>query len=339
MTRKTLAFCTSIFTALLFASASPVWAQPAACYFSANVRFLAPGVAYDPSSLAPPPQGAPVGQPYAADLDRAFASAPPAFQARLCALDGVFIDTTPCPDVRACLGHAWGLRVRNPSAGQGRYIGIPAALWAGRPAYSEFANHLLHELVPLPTVGYSRGNPGADTFATTLLAALAHEMGHVRWYDIIDPGRVGATNLNAFCGGHFFASWNGGAAGVHTPPPWRRLLTFSERQKQPLPDTHRSGFHVRHLDNAVGTPVYAADLFDQLYMPAAPWASFFAAVSPDEDFAKTYKFKVLTSASPPLTSLPMTIRGTGGVYRENIPAAYFQGQKPELATKVTCIPL
>jgi hypothetical protein len=340
MIHNPLTLCAAVLAASCFVgSPAPVFAQPLPCDFAAKVHFLAPGVPYDPSSLAPPPQGAPVGQPYAGDLNQAFVIAPAAFQARLCGLDGVFIDPTACSTVEECIGRSWGLRVRNPSAGGGRYIAISAALWNGRPDYGEFADTLLHALLPLNSVSYGDANPGADTFAMSVLAALAHEMGHVRWYDIIDPGRVGARNFNAFCGGSFFVSWAGGAAQRHRPPEWRRFLKLSERQNQQLPDAHRSGLHVHHIDDALSAPLRAGDLLEQIYMPAAPWASFFAAISPDEDFAETYKFKVLTSASPPLTSLPIAIPGTGGIYRENIPAAYSRGLKQELATKLGCIPL
>jgi hypothetical protein len=313
------------------------------CNFAAKVHFLAPGASYDPRAFASPPQGAPVGSPFAEDLNRAFAIAPVAFQARLCGLDGVFIDQTACASVQECIGRAWGFRQRYPASGQGRYIGIPAALWQGRPAYSEFANHILHALIPLDSAVYSRGNPGADTFAMTVLAVLAHELGHVRWYDIIDPGRVGAHNPYAFCGGNFFVSWAGGAPAISRQPIWRELMTHSRRQARraagELRDHHRTGGHVAQIDAALGTPPVAGDLLHELYVPAAPWPDFFAAISPDEDFVETYKFKVLTSAATPLTSLPIAIRGTAGVYREDVPAAYFADRKPELAQKVGCIPL
>jgi len=336
MSRRPLILCGAVFAASFFAwSAAPAFAQPLLCNFAAKVHFLAPGIPYDPSSRIPPPQGAPVGQPYANDLNQAFAIAPVAFQAQLCGLDGVFIDQTACSSVQDCMGHAWGFRQRNPTVGQGRYIGIPGALWTARPTYSQFADLLFHALIPLNSAGYSAANSAANTFATTVLAALAHEVGHVRWYDIIDPGRNGGHNFNAFCGGNFFSSW----LGVHAPPEWRVLLNLNERRNHPPPDHHRNGGHVTQVDAELATPLVAGDLLDQLYAPSAPWASFFGAISPDEDFVETYKFKVLISASPPLTSLPMTIQGTGGIYRENVPVAYLSNQKPDLATKVGCIPL
>jgi len=292
------------------------------CNFAAKVHFLALGVAYDPSTRVPPPAGAPVGQPFAADLNDAFAIAPPAFQVRLCGLDGVYIDQTACNSDAECLGRAWGFRQRNPTSGQGRYIGIPAALWNGRPVYSELAERILHALIPLNSAHYSRANPGADTFAMTVLAALAHEYGHVRWYDVIDPGRVGAHSIGAFCGSQFFSGW----ATVSQQPNWRELQTYSHRQTHPrAADHHRTGGHVADVDAALGNPLVAGDLLDQLYEPAAPWPDFFAAISPDEDFVESYKFKVLTTGATPLTSLPITIQGTGGVYRENVPADYRNG--------------
>jgi hypothetical protein len=336
MIRHQPILCAIALAALCFLlSPGMVRAQPITCNFAAKAQFLPPGVAYDPRSRTPPPQGAPIGQPYADDLNRAFAVAPVAFQARLCALDGVFVDQTPCATVPECIGRAWGLRVRNPAAGGGRYIAIPAALWAGRPDYSEFANHILHALIPLNSAGYSNANPGADTFAMTVLAALAHEYGHVRWYDVIDPGRVGAHSITAFCGSQFFSGW----ATVSQQPNWRELQTFNHRQTHRGPDRHRTGGHVADVDAALGNPLVAGDMLDRLYQPSAPWPDFFAAISPDEDFVETYKFKVLTTAATPLTSLPITIPGTRGIYREDLAADYLNGRKPELARKVGCIAL
>jgi hypothetical protein len=337
MVRYALFLCTGVLAALCFAgSPGTAFSQPVPCNFAAKVQLLPPG--FDPSSGNPPPQGAPVGQPYANDLNRAFAIAPPAFQTQLCGLDGVFIDQTVCSSWDACFGHSWGFRRR---LGPGRYIGISVMLWSGQPVYSRFESALFRDLLPLGTVAFANANPGADTFAMTLLAALAHEMGHVRWYDIIDPGRTGVQNFGALCGGSFFDAWAGGAARVHPSPPWRELLTMGARQAHPIPDAHQSPPQIPQIDAQVqaGHTLQAGDLLDWIYKPSAPWASFFAAISPDEDFVETYKFKVLTSAAPPLTSLPIQFPGTLGVYNEDIPAAYSQNLKPQLASKVNCIPL
>ena len=84
----------------------------------------------------------------------------------------------------------------------------------------------------------------------------------------------------------------------------------------------------------------AADFLEELYRPAQPWASYFAAISPDEDFVETYKFYVLTNAQSvtslnegPLTSLPIQIAGNP----HDIPSDYLAGKKPLLSSQTQCI--
>jgi len=294
--------------------------------FAATVRFVSGP--YDPSGFGAPPRGAPVGAPYFADLSRAFTNAPPAFRDQLCGLDGVFIDQTPCGSFGACEPHSWGFRGR--LGGTGRYVGLTAGLWtaAVNPTYAQFETALLQTLLPptlLGVVSYGAANSGADTFAMSVLASLAHETGHVRWFDLLDPNRTGTQNPgNLPC---FFTSWPGGGAGFHAPP-WRELLTPAGRR--------RGGISIA-IDRAPNAQV-AGDLLDKIYEASAPWASFFASISPDEDFVETYKFKVLTTANPVLTSLPITMPGTHGGHTENIPADYRAGRKTELTSKTACIP-
>ena len=69
-----------------------------------------------------------------------------------------------------------------------------------------------------------------------------------------------------------------------------------------------------------------------IYPPNAPWASFFGAISPDEDFVETYKFYVMTQAG--LTSLPLQITNQP---TRDIPKDYLGNLKPKLAGKVPCI--
>jgi hypothetical protein len=74
----------------------------------------------------------------------------------------------------------------------------------------------------------------------------------------------------------------------------------------------------------------------------ACWASLFAAMSPDEDFIETYKFKVLTDGSggSPLTSATITVphgMSGGSDGTANIVADYHNGARAELTAKVGCI--
>jgi hypothetical protein len=73
------------------------------------------------------------------DLQSAVSNAPPKVQHDLCALTGVFIDSTPCSngDVNNCQSAAnavpvsWGYRSPNTTDTGKMYIAIPGSLWAG----------------------------------------------------------------------------------------------------------------------------------------------------------------------------------------------------------------
>src|SRR4029077_16939294 len=85
-------------------------AQPLPCNFAVKVQFLAPG--FIPDQFGTPPPGVPIGEPYASQLNQAFARAPVAFQKQLCNLDGVYIDQTVCTNWQSCFGRSWGFRQR-----------------------------------------------------------------------------------------------------------------------------------------------------------------------------------------------------------------------------------
>jgi hypothetical protein len=251
--------------------------------------------------------------------------------------------------------NSWGYRAWKSRT---THIAISAALW-GRTcpdgsayAYHCFESDLLAGLLKWPAAPppprYAAANPAADTFDMTILAALAHEVGHVHWYEVMKadhPGPGNGYNPNLFCGGTFFVnSWQ---TPIHRiPPVWRG---FGDRD-----NSHFKPPEIATIDADITRKdwLQAAGDLDWLYQPTQPWASFFGALSPDEDFVETYKLYVLTNAQSgpvanegPLTSLPITFV-TGPP--ENIPNAYGTPdpgnfgapsitQKSVLARKAKCI--
>lgn len=341
-------------------SSTPVAAVcPDGTPFLNHVQLIANG--YDPSGnvIVPPPPG--IGTPisgtiYAPALQSTFALASQAFQSRLCKLSGIYVNgPTNCATLAACIENSWGYRATSTL---GTYVAISAGLWSqpcpGSTAYVFhcFETDLLNALLqvnPSNPQGpkHSGANPEADNFDMTLLASLAHEVGHVRWYEVLNPNHAGTPNYdpNAFCvspttKGFFTHSWK---KAVNVPPIWRPF-------DQVAPDPHAGG-----PDDATilsyarsGNLRDAAPLLDQLYQKAQPWPSFFASLSPDEDFVETYKFYVLTTAQRgvvanegPLTSLPVGMNvnlGALTAYNENIPADYWANKKNTgLTPKVSCI--
>jgi hypothetical protein len=328
------------------------------------VSFIQNGWNPDPMNPAdPPPQGIAVtpiaNTGFAAALLNAFQLAPPAFQAHLCGLNSIYVNGTPCTDAGNCMLSSWGYRAAKSNTS---HIAISAGLWNQSCSdgtqqnpypYHCFESDLLGALLNWSASGgtpppprYASANREADTFDMVILAALAHEVGHVRWYQLMNRGNPGrAYNPNLFCGGAFFVnSWVTPIRMI--PPPWRG---FGDRDRN---NSHYKSPQISTIDREIGQQDWqdAAIDLDLLYHARQPWASFFAALSPDEDFVESYKLYVLTNAQQvsnegPLTSLKITfVSGSP----EDIPSDYGLSEstnlgvptitkKSVLAKKTMCI--
>jgi hypothetical protein len=279
----------------------------------------------------PPTSGAtfPAGPDYKGDLGTAFDAASDQFQAQLCGLDVIYVQN----------GNSWGWQQKNKvTVGNGRLVAVSTSLWNGPQTYTQYETDRLQSV--LPTDGrYTSAN--IDDGATRLLAVLAHEVGHIRWND---PALIDQAHPGSFCNGIFFRSWK---MPVHQQPQWRHLLSRGERDNQRghghWRDAHKRNPHIDTIDSEDDNGSDPAQLIADLFAPTQPWASGLAANSPDEDFVETYRFKVLTTARTPLTSVigsfPRTNPGS-----QNIPVDYFAGvngtntRKADLVGKVNCIP-
>jgi hypothetical protein len=334
--------------------------------FAAAVLYLS---GYNPGSPAQPPTGGVslTTQPinYIPALQNAFQLAPTQVQQQLCALDGVYVNGGSCAGTDpACFNNAWGYRAFSDKKW---YIGIPAGLWSHTQPYTyhQYESDVLQEVYGwnqawnpyIRPPAYNSANSEADNFDMTVLAALTHELGHVEWYKMMKPANPGDDyDPNKFCaandGSNFFTwSW---AGKVHKAPQWR---PFAQRQYQ---DQHLLPPQISEIDSdllqgSALTIDSANEDLDELYQSTPvsyPWASYFAALSPDEDFVETYKFYALTNATPirvilpggrpitegPLTSLELRVYYYDGSYtKENVPADYLKSKKPELNAKVKCI--
>jgi hypothetical protein len=353
--------CMPVPPAPMASGAQPVVGSAAAqsCLgtFLSNVRVLSDSFA--PQAGAIPPIGTPLSQnpSFTAGLTGAFNAASPAFQQLLCSLNAVYISPI-CQSGTGCtdFSNSWGWRRRVGARGvRESYIAISAGLW-NEPNYSHYETDLLRSTLaqnsasPLNTIAYSNAKScspvgsanclSVDTLAMTLLAAIAHEVGHVRWYVLVDPNFPDGNSLALRCqgGGDFFGgSWKG---APHHPPgsgaEWRAFSMWSERITNPdhWPDRHTLPPDIADIDQTSGD----LSLVVKLLAPDHPWPTALAASAPDEDFVETYKFKVLTTANPPLNSMILTIPANPQK-TYNIPLDYFtSGARPELTRKVNCIP-
>jgi hypothetical protein len=321
---------------------------PPACnasYFVGKARFVTAD--FTPSRGAPlPPSGPlPSNPDYAGGLAAAFNAAAPDFQEVLCGLDAVYINAPHCPTWGECFQQSWGWRRTLSTGGIQRIVALSGAFWGSNTTYSSYEKSLTGALLPGSGITYSSPLScnasgaciGIDDFPTALVAALAHEVGHIRWYEW-------ANNDPAdYCNGNFTVnSWTG---RVNQPPRgpnggyWREVLTLDRRSylraHHLWNDRHLNPPQIDAIDALPPGPGQN-HLIYQLLAPSQPWASLFAAMSPDEDFVETYKFKVLTdpAAPHPLTSVVIDVPQAGTA---NIADDYAHGRKPDLKTKVSCI--
>ena len=347
---------------------SPVKALSVTCSdgsaFLDHVKFVQNG--FTPSvKLSAPPSGTGAsiaGTIYTQALQNAFLLAPPSFQNRLCGLTGIYVNgPANCTSFDDCFGNSWGYRVW-PS--QETYVAISAGLWNGTCldgsspyGYHCYETDVLNTVLgwPTPPINppppqYRSANTPADNLDMTILAALAHEVGHVRWYQVMTPNTPGISSYdpntvllcasNPGAPGFFSYSWK---QSVQRPPPWRLFLTREKRKNGfGAPDLHLVAPQIKDIDHDIDQGHLPAALIDleKLYRPAQPWASYFGAISPDEDFVETYKFYILISAqSVPslnegaLTNLPIVINGVP----HDIPNDYLGGNKPILYNKAQCV--
>jgi hypothetical protein len=298
----------------------------AACDIAAKVAELIPGFAPgDYGNCAPGPtcsfQGprnyigkisAATQSSDAALIIAAYDDAPPFFQDALCRLDHIYVDTDTKNPAKPSV---WGMRERinTDQSNQPRiHIGISKALLTDlarqRTPYAAYENHLVNALLSpspmnpsrsLAALSYAAAPDTAKSpqpAAIAVLAILAHEMGHILWWE----HDVGASEFPAI-------SWTGKSVqhGFHQ---------FGVEDPQNPPQRHPVKADVQYDLRYLGPAKAAADL-QTIY--GGEWASLFATVAADEDFVETYKLVVMTepgtnATRQALTALKVTIPGARG---------------------------
>ena len=326
---------------------------------------------YSPDTLIPPKTVAngTIPPAAAADLQQAFSIAPDFFQQKLCSLTGIYIDPSPCLNADVGGSCSWGFR--DPKTGN-EYVGLSASLWAnGSPApiltdaATSEITFLLQSLnqgtvqwgtPPFTTPPYfdsyldtQPGGDPANTSAMTVLATLAHEVGHIRWYEINVPSPGGSYNftnnpLNPCMNDtkSFWAgSWNyGGNTILLEAPRWRNFGDVSNSNNI----DHLKKPYLNEFTNPASGNALAQSLVN-LHSKYQPWVSLLSSLTPDEDFVETYVFGVLTydgtqgpdpKHRPYLQSLRLH---TPGQANQDIVKDFFHNppSRIELIRKVTCV--
>ena len=359
MTRSTRVLAACLLSAAMLLYQSDRVEACTDAYFQQKIHYLDN---YDPTTLQPPiPSADPVDRAYTGRLTQAFDNAPGILHDGLCGVDAIFIvrDASSCND-QSCFASSFGIRVRSANPVK-RYIGISQRFLDWWPTLGQYETALITEILSANrnwlsiSVTPKFATAGIDSRVTAVLAALAHEMGHIVWYDTFDPlsgyslQQMRMFRASLLCNGDFFASWMAGAA-VQPPPIFRDFLTRPNRRSatQQVADTHKfDQADFINVDNNFGATAYiqAVNLLAQIYATTGTWASAFAAVAPDEDFVETYKFNAVVNAlngyAP--TNLPVNISivigGSpwGASANGDIVGDYLAHKKDVFANKVTCV--
>ena len=344
MIRNALLLCAALLAMACFACAQtpPAVFGPGAFatwpLASCDARTFADSVSMLPASFNPsgtntdPPAGTALDQDIHDDLQTTFGTAPPFLQTLLCGLNGVYVTPTA----------SWGYR---NSANGKRYAAIPAALWSQGTAkrrmpksYKDYENDIVDVLLPLWGGLKYQPDPGgpADSGITTVLAVLAHEAGHILWYDIYVPTPRTPPDFSRFCNGTFYTdSW----ADLSDTPPVSRWLPFGYAS----PARHKADdVQIDEIKNAPpgqkGAKVALIYRVDGTPPPRnGRWANLFAAFSPEEDFVETFKLFVLrranTNPSHPL-HMKAKIKVDGVFITRDIPGTV--ASRPVLQNKLAC---
>jgi hypothetical protein len=200
MIRNALLLCAGILVATALACA-PAVAPPPPPITVATVDCSSPGnfansvqrlgANFVPDPLAPPgnvpPSNGPIVNPrITTDLANAFALAPPSFLRELCGTSGnpaVSLFVQDCPAAPGiCTVGSWGYRQRATGA---RFIALSAGLWQGGAAalpYPGFETAVIDNLVGVPGLA-SYVSASNDSPEMTVLAVLAHELGHILFWN------------------------------------------------------------------------------------------------------------------------------------------------------------
>lgn len=316
--------------------------------FVSQRAFLLPAASnYDPRTGTQPSGPNVDGQlPYSADLAAAFDAAPSSLQAMLCDRDyNVFIVQNPCPATGCTpddvIANSWGFRqqVSPPN----RYIATSAGLWqsGSLPPFATYEGVRLQAgLRRLDNNAKKWTNPPQFAQASpsppvmSLLAVLAHEAGHVLWYDAFVSPPGGSFNASNFCAGSFYprppsaGSWS--SINIpHLNDIPRRWINFGERIANEVHNPDHAGLIQTELSG--GNFAGAGNRLFALFQDPG-LADVLAAFSPDEDFVETYEWYVLTNAKSPLSDLRVQITGHPDY---NIPGGL--PSKGPLQAKIACL--
>ena len=258
------------------------------------------------------------------DIQAAFNIAPSFFKTELCNLDRIYIDTILNSNNPFARGIRERLYPADPTLPRRKEIGISAQVWstlasATHPPYASYENWLFTALLsPLPP-GAATSWANAFTYqavpdpaspsstpsnpnAVAALAIIAHEMGHIIWFDKSAGTMTRCTKASR--PQFSLYSWPGSGV-VHG---FRRLgQQDNNNHTNDGPDIAKISSDLR-FNSPPNSGLYPAAVSDlRAVFGSGNWASLFATVSLDEDFVETFKLWVLTDSGDPIIALHVNI--------------------------------
>lgn len=305
-------FLGSVFA--LPALARPSAGAVAACMssgatFGEKVQFVAPG--FNPkSAVGAPPTSPPnlsqsVVQNIRQTFQTSFSIAPQFLQDLLCTLDGVYVDVN--------IGNrSWGYRDQRTF--DKRYLALSLSLFDTSGTAESFAAYStirINEIFGLlPQQGFyfapaMHHQTVVDGPEITVLAALAHEAGHIVWYDAMKPG---GSYSYRFCNAHFLDDWE----RIRPTDPWTNFgdlnPSYSEHKSAPGTDN----VSVADIQAVLGNAGQLTSILTALEGANSRWATPLGAFTPNEDLVETFQDVVLTYPRAPYALTQQLLYAYGG---------------------------
>jgi hypothetical protein len=234
-------------------------------------------------------------------LAKAYSRAPDYAKAKLCRLTQLFVTQAS--------GGSWGFwEGKDRPPGTGVYVAISDRELGSEKSVADSENEIAGKLLRSAEGGQDDGShlrlqtPAAPDSGVTVLAVLAHELGHALLADTNadgtdprHPRRKVSGPPQSVCFEDAFLGHSWDAKKFHRH--MRRWVDFGEQNQ----NRHKNPdvlFNLEQLRTAVlkGKPDAAYDATRKVYR-SREFISFFASVSPEEDFVETYKYKVIADAT------------------------------------------
>jgi hypothetical protein len=269
-------------------------------------------------------------------LSDAFGKASSKMQQQLCHLEKVYININSKPN-----NLSWG--VWNPSSMKGN-IAISQGTINNSNDLGQEENGVLHAILPNlsnwdadpnPSLPPPKYGPIPNTPELAVLSQIAHELGHVLFYDANVAGFKNRTGPSSNCyssrQGIFKTLWN-----IPNTVNARKWVIFNDENHL----KHKDGKNISDINNSIGdyskgTNDYSTASSELDKIVGGDFASVFAAVSPEEDFVETYKALALQDAG--VATLKFSYNTAPSPTKTVDFLSYLGNSTTNVYTKVACI--